>query len=61
VRLSADGQLKLCLFGDAFVDLRAAVRGGGARAIEERLLEAMNLKPEKMAGFSGFTMMGIGG
>lgn len=63
VRLTADGQLKLCLFGDAYVDIRAALRStrGVGAALESALIEAMNLKPEKMAGFSGFTMMGIGG
>jgi len=36
VRLSADGRLKLCLFGDHFIDLRTPVRehAGEARLIE---------------------------
>src|SRR5688572_27090725 len=63
VRLGADGQLKLCLFGDERVDLRAIVRARprAEGALERALLEAMERKPEKMAGFSGFTMMSIGG
>ncbi len=62
VRLSADGQLKLCLFGSEAVDLRAAVRDREPEtALREALQMAMSLKPEKMAGYSGFTMMGIGG
>jgi cyclic pyranopterin phosphate synthase len=48
VRLSADGRLKLCLFGDHFVDLRSAVRGG---ASEDDLIAifrgAMYVKPER--------------
>lgn len=59
VRLSAGGQLKLCLFGDEHVDLKRVLRGGGS--LEAALLEAMDRKPEKMAGYSGFTMMSIGG
>jgi len=59
VRLSANGQLKLCLFGDEYVDLKRILRGGGS--LEASLLEAMDRKPEKMAGYSGFTMMSIGG
>ena len=62
VRLGADGQLKLCLFGDERVDLRALLRGPREPGDLERALAAgMELKPEKMAGFSGFTMMSIGG
>jgi cyclic pyranopterin phosphate synthase len=62
VRLSATGQLKLCLFGDEYVDIRAALRAGGdPRVLESALIRAMALKPEKMAGHSGFTMIAIGG
>jgi cyclic pyranopterin phosphate synthase len=63
VRLGADGLLKLCLFGDEYVDLREVLRAPGRRAgdLEAALARAMDLKPEKMAGFSGFTMMSIGG
>lgn len=62
VRLSADGKLKLCLFGDEYVDLRAVLRGdGGDEALTAALISAMDQKPEKMAGFNGFTMMAVGG
>jgi cyclic pyranopterin phosphate synthase len=62
VRLSADGLLKLCLFGDEYVDLRAVLRGERRPGdVEDALARAMALKPEKMAGFAGFTMMAIGG
>lgn len=62
VRLSADGVLKLCLFGDEYVDLRAVLRGKRRPGdLENALALAMARKPEKMAGFSGFTMMSIGG
>lgn len=62
VRLSAEGRLKLCLFGDEYVDLRAILRGARrAGDLEEALAAGMALKPEKMAGFAGFTMMSIGG
>jgi cyclic pyranopterin phosphate synthase len=48
VRLSADGRLKLCLFGDHFIDLRAPVRD---RAGEEVLIAilrgSMYVKPER--------------
>ena len=48
VRLSADGRLKLCLFGDHFIDLRAPVR---ARAGEDALIAilrgSMYVKPER--------------
>ncbi|GIW73429.1 MAG: cyclic pyranopterin monophosphate synthase [Planctomycetota bacterium] len=63
VRLGADGKLKLCLFGDAHLDLRAVLRAPGYEraALDAALDRALHLKPEKMAGFAGFTMMGIGG
>ncbi|MDB5026489.1 MAG: hypothetical protein JWO66_178, partial [Candidatus Eremiobacteraeota bacterium] len=32
VRLSADGRLKLCLFGDNMIDLRTPLRSGGGEA-----------------------------
>jgi cyclic pyranopterin phosphate synthase len=63
VRLGADGALKLCLFGDERVDLRAVLRAR-PRAdgdLDRALDRAMAEKPEKMAGYSGFTMMSIGG
>jgi len=48
VRLSADGRLKLCLFGDHLIDLRTPLRaGGGEAAIVSLLRAAMHVKPER--------------
>jgi len=48
VRLSADGRLKLCLFGDNMIDLRTPLRsGGGEAAIVEILRASMHVKPER--------------
>jgi cyclic pyranopterin phosphate synthase len=48
VRLSADGRLKLCLFGDHLIDLRTPLRGGGGEeAIVALLRGAMHVKPER--------------
>ncbi len=48
VRLSADGRLKLCLFGDHLIDLRTPLRaGGGEDAIVDLLRGAMHVKPER--------------
>ncbi len=48
VRLSADGRLKLCLFGDNMIDLRTPLRsGGGEPAIVDILRASMHVKPER--------------
>jgi cyclic pyranopterin phosphate synthase len=48
VRLSADGRLKLCLFGDHFIDLRTPVRdGAGEDALIAILRGSMYVKPER--------------
>ena len=48
VRLSADGRLKLCLFGDNLIDLRTPLREGRGRdAIIEILRASMHVKPER--------------
>ncbi|MHB1551114.1 MAG: GTP 3',8-cyclase MoaA, partial [Vulcanimicrobiaceae bacterium] len=48
VRLTADGRLRLCLFGDHHIDLRTPLRGGaGEEAIAEMLQSAMLIKPER--------------
>jgi cyclic pyranopterin phosphate synthase len=48
VRLSADGRLRLCLFGDYGMDLRAPLRAGASREDVARLFrEAMLIKPER--------------
>ena len=47
VRLTADGRLRTCLFGDHEVDLRSAVRSG--RPLAPLLHEAMAAKPREHA------------
>jgi GTP 3',8-cyclase len=48
VRLSADGRLKLCLFGDHLIDLRTPLRnGGGEEALVALFRGAMHVKPER--------------
>ena len=46
VRLSATGQLFLCLGQDDRVDLRAALRDGGPAALDAALDHAMQIKPK---------------
>jgi cyclic pyranopterin phosphate synthase len=46
VRLTATGQLYLCLGQDDMVDLRAALREGGLAGLEDGLDRAMLLKPK---------------
>lgn len=48
VRLSADGRLRLCLFGDQAIDLRTPLRSGAGQAeIAGILRSAMLIKPER--------------
>ena len=48
VRLTADGRLRLCLFGDQDIDLRAPMRdGASAGDIVDILRSAMLIKPER--------------
>lgn len=48
VRLSADGHLRLCLFGDEGIDLRGPLRAGASPAdIADLLRSAMLIKPER--------------
>jgi GTP 3',8-cyclase len=48
VRLTADGRLRLCLFGDHAIDLRAPLRAGAeTKQIAELLSNAMLIKPER--------------
>ena len=49
VRVSATGQLFMCLGGEGQVDLRAALRSGEAGALDAALDRAMVLKPERHA------------
>ncbi|MDO8630676.1 MAG: GTP 3',8-cyclase MoaA [Phycisphaerales bacterium] len=46
MRLTADGKFHFCLLNDDELDVKAALRnGGGARAVENILLEAVEHKP----------------
>ena len=48
VRLTADGRLRLCLFGDQHVDLRTPLRAGaGTEELAELLRASMSIKPER--------------
>ena len=48
VRLTADGRLRLCLFGDHEIDLRSPLRAGASEAqIADLLRSAMLIKPER--------------
>jgi len=49
VRVTATGQLFMCLGGEGQVDLRAALRGGEAGAFDAALDRATQLKPERHA------------
>ena len=46
VRLTATGQLYLCLGQEDMVDLRQALREGGAEALDAALDKAMQIKPK---------------
>lgn len=48
VRLTADGRLRLCLFGDYAIDLRSPLRAGAStQALAAQLRSAMLIKPER--------------
>jgi GTP 3',8-cyclase len=48
VRLTADGRLRLCLFGDHALDLRSPLRAGaGTPALAEMMRSAMLIKPQR--------------
>jgi len=48
VRLSADGKLKLCLFGDYAIDLRTPLRAGAGRDdLAALFFGGMTIKPER--------------
>lgn len=48
VRLTADGRLRLCLFGDNAIDLRSPLRNGaGVDGLADLLRSAMLIKPER--------------
>jgi len=48
VRLTADGRLRLCLFGDHALDLKTPLRAGASSgALAELMRSAMLIKPER--------------
>ncbi len=48
VRLSADGRLRLCLFGDQHIDLRTPLRAGASTEEMAGILRSsMSIKPER--------------
>ena len=48
VRITSDGRLRMCLFGDSMVDLVGIIRaGGGKDELIEKLKESIQLKPER--------------
>ncbi len=48
VRVTSDGRLRMCLFGDDMVDLVGTIRsGGGKRELVEKLKASIQFKPEK--------------
>ncbi len=48
VRLTADGRLRLCLFGDHALDLRTPLRSGASpEALADLMRSAMLIKPER--------------
>jgi GTP 3',8-cyclase len=48
LRLTADGKIRTCLFSDEEIDVREILRRGGSDAdLKERLLLALETKPEK--------------
>jgi cyclic pyranopterin phosphate synthase len=49
VRLTAEGQLYLCLGREDRIDLRAALREGGRAALDQALDRAMAAKPARHA------------
>jgi cyclic pyranopterin phosphate synthase len=49
VRVTATGQLAMCLGNEGQVDLRAALRSGDPGALDAALDEAMRLKPKRHA------------
>lgn len=46
LRLTSDGKLRPCLFSDAELDIRAALRAEGEAGVERVLQEALLIKPK---------------
>lgn len=53
LRLTADGKLRLCLFSDEELDVRAALRQGTTEDVEALFWQAMKQKPESHAARTG--------
>lgn len=63
LRLTADGKLRLCLFSDEELDVRAALRQGTTEDVETLFWQAMKQKPESHAARTGTVreMVQVGG
>ena len=63
LRLTADGKLRLCLFSDEELDVRAALREGTIEDVEALFWQAMKQKPESHAARTGTVreMVQVGG
>ena len=63
LRLTADGKLRLCLFSDEELDVRAALRQGTLQDVETLFWQAMKQKPESHAARTGTVreMVQVGG
>lgn len=62
VRLTPEGQLRLCLFGDENVDLRAILRRPHTRQeLVDAVHAALAIKPKAADGFHSFAMQSVGG
>lgn len=68
IRVTSTGFAKSCLFSDAGVDLKSALRDGSIKDIAAALLTVVNDKPQnhhlsgvKPEGYSPFAMSGVGG
>lgn len=47
LRLTADGKIRPCLFSDEEYDVRAALRDGGEKGVQEVLYQALGAKPDE--------------
>ncbi len=67
VRLTSIGSLRLCLFSDTGIDLRAPLRAGETdEQLEARIRESMGIKPERHhlqegVPYEGLAMSQVGG
>ncbi|MBI3098542.1 MAG: GTP 3',8-cyclase MoaA [Planctomycetes bacterium] len=62
VRLTPEGQLRLCLFGDENVDLRAILRRPHTgQDLIDAVHAALAIKPKAADGYHAFAMQSVGG